>query len=67
MDNDVVKKIYDQTQMIIGWYADKYKAMIFRPATMNKDGCRTWEKMGINIFAFGIYLEIDIQPQKIHK
>jgi len=24
------------------------------------------KKMGINIFAFGIYLEIDIQPQKIH-
>ena len=32
--------------MIIGWYADKYKAMIFRPATMNKEGCRTWEKNG---------------------
>jgi len=52
MDNDVIKKIYDQTQMIVGWYADKYKAMIFRPATMEREGCRTWEKNGNKYICF---------------
>jgi len=45
-EQEMIKKVKDSlknTQMVVSWYAEKYGKTIFRPANMDKAGCRVWE------------------------
>ena len=46
-------RVQEQTDFVVSWYAKKYNKVIFRVGNLNKEGCRTWEKMVKSICVFG--------------
>ena len=51
LDN-LVKEVFDKSEIIVSWYAKKYNKTIRRIGTLNKEGCRVWEQGGKKYMCF---------------
>tara|TARA_B100001248_G_scaffold235687_1_gene198587 strand:- start:233 stop:481 length:249 start_codon:yes stop_codon:yes gene_type:complete len=47
-----IDDLHNKSEFVVSWFAKKYKKTIFRLGTLNKEGCRTWEKGGKKYMCF---------------
>ncbi len=47
-----IDDLHNKSEFVVSWFAKKYGKTIFRLGTLNKVGCRTWEKGGKKYMCF---------------
>ena len=47
-----IDDLHNKSAFVVSWFAKKYNKTIFRLGTLNKVGCRTWEKGGKKYMCF---------------